>query len=1050
MEHTAQLVRTYMINDSPGDSELDEIVSDIASGKATLLHVVKNLGEFLTSENEDIRGKGVELLSSVLQKCPSDKLTKQTVHVLITFYCDKLDDVDTIIPALKGLVPLVSSVNCTDEDAIRVLLSLFQNINMRAHVQSNRLLVFKIVDGLLALHREALKNMGNDFLRGYLRLAEGEKDPRNLMIAFSIARVILIEFDISNCVDDFFDITFCYFPISFRPPPDDPYGITAEDLKKSLRSCLSATPRFGPLAIPLFLEKLSAGSGATKRDTMQTISECLPVYGTTVARDHANKLWSALKVEIFQPIDQETADCALETTQILIKLIYKSQLEDTKGGIDGIGKHIVEESLEYIKEPEKSKAKPAVKVMSALIQTTPFIRKYAVSKAVPCLIALFRDPAEITNRSATLTASETIIASVKDAFVPRLNHAEDPKKYSDEAVLEEFKDDLLGIFTVGLKTTATIPPSLRGLNTIAQIPSYLTDEELGFIAHNVNEVLEAKDVSADNRISALDVLSSISSISPKIVEDSTLPLLFSALPDTAPSRESVSDHVRYRQILDNLVSLCTTPSLFETFIIRLSTKLDLIFSRSNDGLPDVETNAAYVHYILLSISKTLKAKKQLGHVDIPKYVDRLLPRIYKLFVQEQQRSEKGTTISDYPQVVQVTGRVIEQIIQTVPADQQALFASSLLHAFLNGQVKALAKHHITIEAPVLFAPFTNKAQYKLVPLFTFPILALRKEIPLPIDDESDLVSKLAAWSLDIGSGDTEALSAMHAVASLINKRVGGLSGFLSHRTLELWDQYMVHEGKDVKQRRRLIRLWIWITKALMIRDDRSYKTYVDQLFSLFTNSTLSLRSEAAKALGEIGKGGEHVLTKNNFAVVKVLSVQKYFTQVLPRLVDGITSNKGDIQQQAPYLIALTSLIKPIPQAIYAHHMPKLLPLLLRGLELPDLELRIDVIETLRATSLSNNARPADEAIVTIISEHAPSIALAMLKNSQVYNQPLSSKLRQAALKYLGVLPEVVRYDILHPYKAQVLRELAICLDDPKRDVRKEAVDSRAVWFSYNG
>lgn len=55
---------------------------------------------------------------------------------------------------------------------------------------------------------------------------------------------------------------------------------------------------------------------------------------------------------------------------------------------------------------------------------------------------------------------------------------------------------------------------------------------------------------------------------------------------------------------------------------------------------------------------------------------------------------------------------------------------------------------------------------------------------------------------------------------------------------------------------------------------------------------------------------------------------------------------------------------------------------------------------------------------------------------------LQSKLRQTALKYLGVLPEIVRYDILHPYKAQVLRELAICLDDPKRDVRKEAVESR--------
>lgn len=153
----------------------------------------------------------------------------------------------------------------------------------------------------------------------------------------------------------------------------------------------------------------------------------------------------------------------------------------------------------------------------------------------------------------------------------------------------------------------------------------------------------------------------------------------------------------------------------------------------------------------------------------------------------------------------------------------------------------------------------------------------------------------------------------------------------------------------------------------------------------------------------------------------------------------------------PYLTLLCILISE-----------QLLSLLLRGLELSDLELRIDVIETLRATSSSDNAKPTDDAIVTIISEHAPSIANAMLKNSQVYNQPLSvstmhsvcnhdrtlliaclqSKLRQTALKYLGVLPEIVRYDILHPYKAQVLRELAICLDDPKRDVRKEAVDSR--------
>ena len=40
--------------------------------------------------------------------------------------------------------------------------------------------------------------MGEPFLSGYIALADGEKDPRNLMVAFAIARVLALEFDIST------------------------------------------------------------------------------------------------------------------------------------------------------------------------------------------------------------------------------------------------------------------------------------------------------------------------------------------------------------------------------------------------------------------------------------------------------------------------------------------------------------------------------------------------------------------------------------------------------------------------------------------------------------------------------------------------------------------------------------------------------------------------------------------------------------------------------------------------------------------------------------
>jgi DNA repair/transcription protein MET18/MMS19 len=43
--------------------------------------------------------------------------------------------------------------------------------------------------------------MGKDFLTGYCQLVTGEKDPRNLRLAFSIERVMLVEFDISESVE---------------------------------------------------------------------------------------------------------------------------------------------------------------------------------------------------------------------------------------------------------------------------------------------------------------------------------------------------------------------------------------------------------------------------------------------------------------------------------------------------------------------------------------------------------------------------------------------------------------------------------------------------------------------------------------------------------------------------------------------------------------------------------------------------------------------------------------------------------------------------------
>ena len=40
----------------------------------------------------------------------------------------------------------------------------------------------------------------------------------------------------------FAESLFAYFPITFRPPPKDPHGVTREELVSGLQSCVEAPP----------------------------------------------------------------------------------------------------------------------------------------------------------------------------------------------------------------------------------------------------------------------------------------------------------------------------------------------------------------------------------------------------------------------------------------------------------------------------------------------------------------------------------------------------------------------------------------------------------------------------------------------------------------------------------------------------------------------------------------------------------------------------------------------------------------------------------------
>ena len=109
---------------------------------------------------------------------------------------------------------------------------------------------------------------------------------------------------------------------------------------------------------------------------------------------------------------------------------------------------------------------------------------YTLAQAVPHLVQLFLNPDEIQNRAPTtrllgdlVNAAQKITTTDTEGQLP----------------LAPYKDEVLGVFTVALKATVSCAHALDGLKGMIVTVGLLTDEELGFIVHNVNEILSAEE-----------------------------------------------------------------------------------------------------------------------------------------------------------------------------------------------------------------------------------------------------------------------------------------------------------------------------------------------------------------------------------------------------------------------------------------------------------------------------------------------------------------------------------------------------------------------------
>ena len=273
---------------------------------------------------------------------------------------------------------------------------------------------------------------------------------------------------------------------------------------------------------------------------------------------------------------------------------------------------------------------------------------------------------------------------------------------------------------------------------------------------------------------------------------------------------------------------------------------------------------------------------------------------------------------------------------------------------------------------------------------------------------------------------------LRQLALVINKNLSSSS--MHHATELLWapSTGLIHQQPLLENNIRTI---FWISKALVLR--LAYTEEVlSRLLPLLSNPSHGLPSARGFSLL---LAPDEILSKENGAVIRLLTKQRLFNICVPRLASEFRS--ADTAVKPNYLIALSGIIKHVSTSVLMPEMNTLLPLLLQSLDLPE---QPDV----KAATIDALTTIATENPLALESHISSLVARLLAAASDRKSSP--PKTRLAALQCLRILPGRIKDSTLLPFRGKVTWALAKeVLDDPKRAVRREGIECRAKWLGMD-
>ena len=866
-----------------------------------------------------------------------------------------------------------------------------------------------------------------------------------------------------------FDSVYNYFPITFRPPPNDPYGITAQDLKDRLQDCISSTRHFAPHAIPALLDKLDSTSPNVKKDALNALIACIHSYDPDTVSRYSIMIWDTLKFEILNAQEEFLSDISLQALQSIAKRLSEGVTEASRQlPLAQFLIPITKECNDQLQEPQQKQAKPSQQILNYTSAASAISFTLIVQGVVAPLLTIYQEADGITKQRALLETLTVLFDSAISVFGEWT--ARGPQNILGNPLLE-FKDQFSEILGQALMGAAKDEVSfrvsaLKGFLRLSTLRDFFQDNEIGLFVQYLDEILLKEESMGrdDLKREAITALAEISKHKPRLIMDITFPAFVATLPDCDDGT-----NFEYLSTLEILAQISVEKDIFDTLVRRLLSKLTILLQKEEPGL------AGYPRAILLTIFYVMNQRKMDQDPNLGLYYDKIVVGFCQSVAESASGKAKNGILNDAT-TLDTLGRLSNLIVRSISKQQQDEVAANIYTLFSPADEFA----------PVPFASSLSEDHQRTMIVSTYLLAGLSKDctnIPYTAPNMSDLLSDLIQRSIAAEKEPATQLAFLRHFSLLVNK-------FLAKTDLPLAaDKFnsLLPPAPDTALSPGLIKTIFWLSKSLVLRLAPTTTDILTSLLSLLSSFDEITSSTASRGFA-ILLSDDEVLSQTNGANIRLLSKQRVFTTVVPLISSRIrqvniagnttTTSTPSSESTTPahiksaHLTALSGILSTISPTLVMPELPTLLPLLLQSLDLRTTDshaVRAATLETLAVIIRDNGVRVIDECghvqslVTRLLNTASYSAPSTTTPTTPTNKKPLKAtvnptRLRAEALKCLFLLahapasadaPAIARagsVSPLLPVKGQVLRALKLVLDDPKRDVRKAAVDAMGAWL----